>query len=85
MREAPKNGTPILLLYENGKDKAINVVLRRDVALDEKLSGKIKEGTYFDLITPYGYGGFWGSISDWNKLNQTYAEYCKKIVIYVNL
>lgn len=76
MREAPKNGTPIMLYYENGKDRAINVVLRRDVAKDEKLSGKVAEGQYFDLITPYGYGGFWGNVSDWDQLNQTYTEYC---------
>lgn len=76
MKEAPKNGQPILLLYENGLDKAINVVLRRDVALDEKFVGKIDQGQFFDLITPYGYGGFWGEISDWDKLNHEYTEYC---------
>lgn len=76
MQEAPKNGTPILLYYENGKDRAVNVVLRRDVALDEKLSGKVQKGQYFDLITPYGYGGFWGDISDWEGLNQAYTQYC---------
>lgn len=76
MNEAPKNGMPILLLYEDGKERAINVVLRRDIALDEKMAGKIEKGQYFDLITPYGYGGFWGNISDWDKLNKTYTEYC---------
>lgn len=76
MREAPKNGTPILILYENGEDRAINVVLCRDVALDERMKGKIEHGQYFDLITPYGYGGFWGDVSDWNKLNKSYTEYC---------
>jgi predicted N-acyltransferase len=76
MREDPKNGTPILLLYEEENDRAINVVLKRDIALDEKLAGKIVKGQYFDLITPYGYGGFWGNISDWDKLNLTYTEYC---------
>ena len=76
MTEAPKNGVPILLLYEDGTDRAINVVLRRDISLDEKLSGKIEEGQYFDLITPYGYGGFWGRVSDWEKLNRAYSEYC---------
>lgn len=76
MKETPKNGTPILLYYENGKDRAINVVLRRDVAKDEKLAGKLEEGKYFDITAPYGYGGFWGNISDWDKLNQTYTEYC---------
>ncbi len=76
MKETPKNGTPILLYYEDGEDRAINVVLRREIAKDEKLAGKIEEGKYFDLITPYGYGGFWGNVSDWGKLNQAYTEYC---------
>lgn len=78
MKEAPKNGMPILLLYENNEDRAINVVFKRDVAQDEKLAGKIREGQYFDLITPYGYGGFWGSVSDWDKLNQVYTDYCTR-------
>ena len=76
MEESQKNGVPILLLYENGDDRAINVVLRRDIADDEKLHGKLEKGKYFDLITPYGYGGFWGNVSDWDKLNRAYAAYC---------
>lgn len=76
MREAPKNGMPILLLYEDGEDRAINVVLKRDVALDEKLKGKVEEGRYFNLIAPYGYGGFYGNVLDWSKLNQAYTAYC---------
>lgn len=78
MKEEPKNGMPLLLLYESGADRAINVVLRRDVAQDEKLSGKIKEGQYYDPITPYGYGGFWGNVSDWKKLNNEYTDYCMR-------
>lgn len=76
MREAPGYGVPLLLLYENGEDRAINVVFRRDVALDEKLRGKIEENRYYDLITPYGYGGFRGNVSDWNGLNKAYTAYC---------
>lgn len=78
MKENRKNGTPILLLYENGKDKAINVVFCRDVAEDIKLEGRLSPGMYYDLITPYGYGGFKGNISDWRELNQCYREYCWK-------
>jgi len=77
MEETPKNGTPILLLYEDDEDRAISVVLKRDVALDPNLVGKIEKGKYYDLITPYGYGGFWGNVTDWGKLNQTYTAYCK--------
>lgn len=76
MNENRKNGEPVLLLYENGQDRAMNVVFRRDVAMDEKLQGKIAEGIYFDLVSPYGYGGFWGNISDYEILNRTYNEFC---------
>lgn len=76
MKESPKNGEPTLLLYENGGDHAINVVFRRDVAMDEHLVRKIERGSYYDLITPYGYGGFFGNVSDWDKLNLEYTAYC---------
>ncbi len=77
MKEDPRNGVPILLMYEDGHDRAINVVFRRDIALEPKLRGKAEPGKLFDLITPYGYGGFWGTVSDWDKLNETYTAYCK--------
>lgn len=76
--ENRKYGEPLLLLYENETDRAINVVFKRDVAKDEKLSGKIPKAIYYDLITPYGYGGFWGEIADYETLNATYNEYCLK-------
>lgn len=76
MEENIKNGVPVLLYYENGVDRAINVVFKRDVSKDDKFKGKIEEGKFFDLITPYGYGGFWGDISDFGALNEAYNNYC---------
>lgn len=76
MNENKKNGVPVLLYYENGADRAINVVFKRDVAFDEKLQGKIPAETYYDLVSPYGYGGFWGNISDYDELNKTYNAFC---------
>ena len=76
MNENKKNGVPVLLYYSNGADRAINVVFKRDVALDEKMQGKIPVNQYFDLVSPYGYGGFWGSITDYDALNSTYHEFC---------
>ena len=35
MEESPVNGTPLLLLFENEKDRAINVVFRRDIAFEK--------------------------------------------------
>lgn len=78
MKEDPENGIPLLLLYESGNDRAMNVVFRRDVAKDKKFQGKIEENSYFDLITPYGYGGFWGNVENWDDLNKTYQKYCQE-------
>lgn len=76
MNENKKNGIPILLYYENKEDKAINVVFKRDVAKDKVLSGVIPEDKYFDLVTPYGYGGFWGTVTNYNALTKAYNQYC---------
>ncbi len=77
MNEEKKNGVPILLLYENDNDRAINVVFRRDVADDERFINKIPKESYFDLISPYGYGGFWGKVGDYDTLNEAYNKYCR--------
>lgn len=76
MNEQEMNGTPVLLLYENNDERAINVVFKRDIAKDDKLSSKLEEGKYFDLISPYGYGGFMGNLKDYSALNSEYNTYC---------
>lgn len=76
MREDESNGVPVLLYYENGDDRAVNVVFKRDVSKDHHFVGKLETDTYFDLITPYGYGGFLGEISDYDSLNNAYSQYC---------
>lgn len=52
------DGSPHLLYFESNGTRAINVVMKRDIAKDSRFLGKICDGTYFDLITPYGYGGW---------------------------
>ena len=76
MLENPQYGVPVLLVYSYENDRAMNVVFKRDISLDPHLQGKIRPGQYFDLITPYGYGGFFGNISDWRRFNEVYAAYC---------
>lgn len=71
------NGEPVLLYYEQGLDRAMNVVFKRDVADIPEFAEKINHGCYIDLITPYGYGGFWGRVTDWPSLNLSYNEYCR--------
>lgn len=76
MHEDESNGEPILLYYENGDERAINVVFKRDVGKDHRLTQVVPNNAYYDLITPYGYGGFIGSIVDYDALNASYEAYC---------
>lgn len=52
------DGEPLLFYYETENLRGINVVMKRDIAHDKHFSGRISEGKYYDLSTPYGYGGW---------------------------
>lgn len=76
------DGEPTLFHYESGDIKAINVVMKRDIAVDQKFKGKLPARTYYDFTTPYGYGGFLieGTIttSAVQALADEYSAYCKE-------
>ena len=80
--QAHGDGQPMLFYYESKELRAINVVMKRDIALSSPFLGKLEQGVYFDLITPYGYGGFLTE----GKLNadllkvmgEEYDDYCCK-------
>lgn len=59
------DGIPILVYVEKDATRAMSVYMKRDVADDKKLKG-FECGKYFDLITPYGYGGlvFEGDVNE---------------------
>ncbi len=52
------DGNPILIYYSSEKTKAINVVMLRDIFNDEHFRFRIPPKTYYDISTPYGYGGW---------------------------
>ena len=66
------DGEPLLFYYDDGKTRGINVVMKRDVAKDERFRGRIPEGQYFDLSTPYGYGGW---IIEGDETENLFSEY----------
>lgn len=70
------DGEPVLFYYKDEYIRAINVVMKRDVAKDPIFQGKLPLNTYFDLATPYGYGGFLveGEKKEEN-LNNIFNEY----------
>lgn len=52
------DGQPMLFYYEDPNLRGINVVMKRDIADEPFFSKRISPGTWFDFITPYGYGGW---------------------------
>lgn len=46
-----------MIVYEDDKAKFCYVVLKQDIAKDPGFAGQLENNTYFDLQTPYGYGG----------------------------
>lgn len=52
------DGEPSLFLYESDGLRCINVSIKRDIQQIDAFREVIPPATYFDLITPYGYGGF---------------------------
>lgn len=51
------DGLPILVFVEQDGYRGICVYMKRDIANEKRLKN-IHNHTYYDLITPYGYGGF---------------------------
>ncbi len=72
------DGEPLLFYYDDGAVRGINVVMKRDVAKDEHFAGKIPEGKYFDLASPYGYGGWIIEGGDASDLFEAYSAYLSK-------
>ena len=72
------DGEPLLFYYEGSGKRGINVVMKRDIAKDERFAGKIEEGRYYDFATPYGYGGWIIEGGDFEDLFQAYDQWLKK-------
>ena len=70
------DGEPLLFFYSDGKCKGINVVMKRDIALDSHFKGIIEENTLFDFATPYGYGGWLIEGTNSEDLFNEYEKWC---------
>ena len=72
------DGEPLLFHFEDGEIRGINVVMKRDVAKDERFIGKIPEDSYFDFATPYGYGGWIIEGEETDKLFSAYKAWIQR-------
>lgn len=71
------DGIPTLFYYEGSGLRGFNVVMKRDIADDPHFVGKIEKSTYFDLTTPYGYGGWLlEGDADTLDLDRCYSKLC---------
>lgn len=70
------DGEPILFYYEDNNTRAMNVIMKRDIALSGLYQDRLTENTRYDLSTPYGYGGFWVEGEDYEAVNNAYNSYC---------
>ena len=50
-------GDPYLIHYEGKNMRLCYAVLKNDIAEIDSFNGRLTKGVYFDLCTPYGYGG----------------------------
>lgn len=78
MNENKENGIPHLFVYENGEEYAINVAFMRNVRDVTFFEERLDDGDYFDLVSPYGYGGFIGRITDYTTLSREYEDLCRQ-------
>lgn len=80
--ESINDGKGFLFFFDEGGMQAINVFMKRDISSVNSLKNKIPENRYFDITTPYGYGGFLlkGNVTDENiiLLQKRFSEWCIK-------
>ena len=58
--------------------RAINVIIKRDLADYAPFVGKIEKKTLFDATTPYGYGGWLVEGENYSALRAEYEIFCQK-------
>ena len=72
------DGEPILIYYERGETRAINVVFRRDLSQCKFFRETLEQSAFYDFVTPYGYGGFLVEGTDYGRLQEEYEEFCRQ-------
>lgn len=77
------DGTPILIYYESTAVRGMYVTMKRDLSLLPCTCGMIQPGEWFDLTSPYGYGGwlFEGDMTD-EQLHSFYKEYATYMLVH---
>lgn len=71
------DGEPLLFYYESPSLRGYNVVMKRDIADDPNFRQLLPRDTWYDLATPYGYGGWLTEgAGDTSELDDAYTRLC---------
>jgi hypothetical protein len=71
------DGEPLLFFYDGEETRAVNVLMKRDIAEDVHFKGQIKAGKHYDFSTPYGYGGWLIEGEKTEGLFREYRKWCE--------
>ena len=52
-----ENAVPLLIYYKNNETEYAYIVEKQDISCFYAFNGTLKTDKYFDITTPYGYGG----------------------------
>lgn len=69
------DGEPLLFYYDDGVNRGFNVVMKRSIVEDPHFKGVLDDDRYFDLATPYGYGG-WNIEGSSEQIFKDYERWC---------
>ena len=76
------DGKPLLFYYHDSEIKGVCVMMKRDISQNEHYKDILEADEFFDVVTPYGYGGFIfeGNINteSINKFNEVYHKKLKE-------
>lgn len=76
------DGEPLLLYYTGENSRMCYCVHKRDIGEAEAFRGAVPLGKWYDLTTPYGYGGpLWEGAFDRNAQQdcfRLFSEYCRE-------
>lgn len=72
------DGKAYLLYYTSEHCRGIHVLMKRDISEDKNFVGRIEGNHFFDVVTPYGYGGWLIEGEEGkDKLYEEYIAWCK--------
>lgn len=72
------DGKAVLIYYTDKATRAVNVVMKRDISDFKMLSSVLAQGELYDIVTPYGYGGWLIEGENIKGLFQSYENWCRQ-------